>query len=129
MTRRVLLVGLAAERVDYSKWPQLDREKLEHAFEAVRASLDQAGFDAHWCLTDQGQTARTVLARDLERYRPEIVCIGAGVRQDPDLLELFEEMLALVHRLAPQAALCFNTLPFDTADAVRRAEARLVNPT
>jgi hypothetical protein len=33
---------------------------------------------------------------------------------------LFEKILNLVHRLAPDAGIAFNSTPADTAEAVRR---------
>ncbi len=46
--------------------------------------------------------------------------IGAGLREPRERLLLFEKMLNLVHSLAPQARICFNTTPADTAEAVQR---------
>jgi len=33
---------------------------------------------------------------------------------------LFERVLNAVHEFAPQARICFNTGPYDTAEAVQR---------
>src|SRR5262245_59468321 len=33
---------------------------------------------------------------------------------------LFEKLINVIHEHAPQAKICFNTLPSDTADAVKR---------
>jgi hypothetical protein len=38
-------------------------------------------------------------------------------------LLLFEKIINLIHRLAPQASICFNTTPADTAEAVQRRTA------
>jgi hypothetical protein len=48
------------------------------------------------------------------------VLIGAGLRQPPERLLLFERIVNLIHRLAPKASICFNTTPADTAEAVQR---------
>ena len=50
----------------------------------------------------------------------DAVLIGAGVRTAPDHFLLFEKLINAVHRHAPQAAICFNTNPTDTAAAVQR---------
>jgi hypothetical protein len=42
------------------------------------------------------------------------------VRAVPRNLLLFEKLLNVVHAHAPQAKLCFNTNPGDTAEAVQR---------
>ena len=117
---KVLLVGLRSSAVDYEKWPQLSPEKLEAAFEQVHAELQQHGYDARWCLTDAGETAEQQLTGDLRDYEPDIVLIGAGVRTDPDHLLLFERMINLVHRELPATRIAFNTLPYDSVEAVRR---------
>ena len=44
----------------------------------------------------------------------------AKLRPVPNEMLLFEKVLNLVHRLAPNAAICFNTTPADTAEAVQR---------
>lgn len=121
MSQSVLLIGLKSSAVDYKKWPQLSVEKLENAFAAVRSELTEAGFRAHWCLTDADATAaRQQVLDDLKRCSPEIVVIGAGVRTDPDHLLLFEQIINLILREAPRCRIAFNTLPFDTVDAVKR---------
>jgi len=55
-------------------------------------------------------------------YRPRGACrvIGAGLREPPERLLLFEKILNLVHAFAQGARICFNTTPADTAEAVRR---------
>jgi hypothetical protein len=46
--------------------------------------------------------------------------IGAGLRAPSQLL-LFEKLINLVHERAPRAAICFNTSPADTVEAVQRS--------
>ena len=50
----------------------------------------------------------------------DCVVVGAGLRKPRERLLLFEKVLNLIHRLAPNAAISFNTTPTDTAEAVRR---------
>jgi hypothetical protein len=63
---------------------------------------------------------RRIGVADLEEKKPDIVLIGAGVRTDRDHYLLFERLINLVHEHAPQARLAFNTLPFDSVEAVER---------
>ena len=42
------------------------------------------------------------------------------MREQPENLLLFEKILNLVHRLAPDAGIAFNSTPADTAEAVQR---------
>ena len=72
------------------------------------------------CLTDFGETAEAVVRRQLQQERYDCVMIGAGVRTNPNNFILFEKLINVVHEHAPQARLCFNTLPSDTAAAVQR---------
>ena len=46
--------------------------------------------------------------------------IGAGVRKDDDQFLLFEKLLNLIHELAPNARIAFNSSPNDTVEAVKR---------
>ena len=46
--------------------------------------------------------------------------IGAGVRNPPKSLLLFEVLINVVHKSAPSAAIAFNMRPQDTADAAAR---------
>ena len=120
MKKKVVLIGLRADCVDYEKWPQLTPEKLEEAFEEVIRELSAEGYEAHWCLTDQGETAGEVVVEALQKVGPDIVVVGAGVRTDPDLLLLFETVMNLILEHAPGARVAFNSLPYDTVAAVKR---------
>jgi hypothetical protein len=50
----------------------------------------------------------------------DCVVIGAGLREPPERLLLFERIINLVHTLAPQSRIAFNTTPADTAEAAQR---------
>lgn len=118
--KKVLLIGLAADEVDFQKWPQLTKSKLEVAFEEVVGDLTEAGFEALWCLTDRGETAAEQVRGALLAEKPDVVLVGAGVRTDPDHFLLFEAVINLIHEHAPDARIAFNRLPFDSVEAVRR---------
>jgi len=45
---------------------------------------------------------------------------GGGVRLPPRGLALFEAVINAVHKAAPGAAIAFNTVPQDSADAAAR---------
>jgi hypothetical protein len=46
--------------------------------------------------------------------------IGAGLRASQERLLLFEKIINLVHMLAPQSRIAFNSAPSDTAEAAQR---------
>ena len=120
MSKKVLLIGLKSDAVDFKKWPQLTKEKLEAAFLQVVSELKENGYDAKWCLTDSGETAIEQVHEALKTEQPDIVLVGAGVRTDPDHFLLFEAVINLVHEHAPKAKICFNTQPLDSVEAVER---------
>ncbi|MGF1484815.1 MAG: hypothetical protein ACFBZ8_10685 [Opitutales bacterium] len=117
---KVLMIGLRSDAVDFEKWPELTKEKLETAFAQILQAFTELGFVAQWCLTDRGETAEAQVREALAAQVPDVVLIGAGVRTDPDHFLLFEKVINLVHRDAPQARIAFNTLPFDSVEAVQR---------
>ena len=120
MSKKVLLIGLRSDCVNYEKWPQLSPEKLEAAFAEVIDELTSEGYEAAWCLTDQGETAGDVVTEALKKKAHDIVVVGAGVRKDPDQFMLFETVINLIHQYAPKAKIAFNQLPYDTVEAVKR---------
>lgn len=118
--KKILLIGLRSDCVDYSKWPQLTQDGLEAAFKQVLLELEQEGYRGVWCLTDRGETAARQIEDTLKSENPDIVLVGAGVRTDPGLFFLFEKAINLIHEHAPLARIAFNRLPYDSVEAVRR---------
>ena len=49
-----------------------------------------------------------------------VVVVGGGIRKPDDLVELFEDVIDLIRRHAPQAAIAFNTNPTTSLDAAQR---------
>jgi hypothetical protein len=78
------------------------------------ARFAEHGVGVQTCLfgLDGSDDVAAVVAAAL-RTRPwECVVIGGGVRnKDQDQLELFEQILNLVRRYAPDAAIAFNSTP------------------
>src|SRR5262245_64480621 len=50
----------------------------------------------------------------------DCVIVGGGIREPEEQLELFESIINLICRHAPQAAIAFNHIPHDLADAAAR---------
>lgn len=117
---RVLMIGLKSAAVDFEKWPQLSVEKLEAAFVQVRQEVDAAGYESRWSLIGTDPSATLDVAKDIDAFDPDIVLIGAGVRTDAGHLELFEQVLNTAHAHAPRAKFAFNSLPYDTLEALKR---------
>ena len=124
-SRSVLIVGLQPKLIDfslpdYAAFPGLDAAKVQSALDADEARLNSLGYDAQLCLTDFGETAESVVRDHLKRKKFDCVLIGAGVRTIGKNFILFEKLVNAVHEHAPQAKICFNTKPSDTAEAVQR---------
>jgi len=123
--KSVLVIGLQPTLIDfshpdYAAYPGMDAAKVLAGLKASEHSLTDLGYDAQVCLTDLGETAETVVRDRLERKRFDCILIGAGVRTIAGNFLLFEKLINVVHAHAPQAKLCFNTKPTDTAEAAQR---------
>lgn len=119
---RILLIGMHAQSLDYSKLPpELDEATMTERIEAGFAATLAAGFDAVSCLigTDPDEAAaaiREAFARDSFG----LVMVGAGIRALPDYTLLFERVVNVCNAESPGIAFCFNTSPETTLDALRR---------
>lgn len=118
--KRVLAIGIEPAHVDYGAFPQLTPELVRSYIEAQLLRLRDLGYEVTSCLVDLGETAEASVTATLKDERFDCIVIGAGLREPKQRLLLFEKILNLVHRLAPDAAICFNTNPGDTVDAVQR---------
>jgi hypothetical protein len=115
---RVLVIGLDPYRVP-GPW---DPRPVADAIAAGMERFAEHGVGVQACLfgLDGSDDIETVVGEAL-RARPwECVVVGGGVRTAEDQLELFEKVINLVRRLAPQAAIAFNSTPSDTFDAAAR---------
>lgn len=118
--KSVLIIGFEPTLLDYATIPDLDAAKVTAALKADEARLRSLGYEAELCLIDLGKTAETVVLDRLKQKQFNCILIGAGVRTIPKYFILFEKLINVVHEHAPQAKLCFNTKPSDTAEAVQR---------
>ena len=121
--KSVLVIGLDPTLIDFSQPgypPGMDATKVLAGLKASEDELTSLGYSIDVCMTDFGDTAQAVVQRRLEQKRFDCIMIGAGVRTNPSNFLLFEKLINVVHEHAPTAKLCFNTLPSDTAAAVKR---------
>jgi len=117
-THGVLVIGLDPYRVP-GPW---DPRPVSDAIEMGIARFAEHGVDVESCLfgLDGSDDVETVVGAAL-RARPwEVVVVGGGVRKPDEQLELFETVVNLVRRHAPDAAIAFNSTPADTFDAAAR---------
>jgi hypothetical protein len=118
--RTVLAIGIDPEFVDVKEIPGLTPQLVRNFIDTQLRNLSDSGYDVVNCLVDLGATAARVVESALRTRGFDCVMIGAGLRQPSRNLLLFEEILNLVHALAPGARICFNTTPADTTEAVKR---------
>jgi hypothetical protein len=115
LTPRVLVIGLDPYRVP-GPW---DPKPKADAIEVGVARFAEHGVGVEACLfgLDGSDDVEAVVAAAL-RARPwECVVVGGGVRNG---LELFEQVINLVRRYAPDAAIAFSSAPESTFDAAAR---------
>ena len=124
MTTRVLVLGQDVTTVDYTSPalpPGRSAAVVTAGLEAARASLVARGceVDMLQVLPDLAAAEAAVVAQ-LTGRSYAVVVIGAGVRNPPPMLPLFETLLNAVHRHAPGARIAFNTRPDDSDAAAIR---------
>jgi hypothetical protein len=118
--RTVLAIGITPEAADLPRSSGLTPELIRGYIEAQIDQLRAIGYDVDLCLIDPGPAAGATLIRALEQKSFDCIVIGAGLREPPAKLLLFEQIINVVHAHARNARICFNTSPADTADAVGR---------
>ena len=124
--KSVLAIGIDPALVDFTALPQFTPEMFRSFIDTQLERVRDMGYDVTSCLIDLGDTAEAVAAEALKSRNFDGVLIGAGLRQPPERLLLFEKIINLIHRLAPKASICFNTTPADTAEAVARWTANRI---
>ena len=120
---RILFVGQKPETVDFSD-PSLpsgfDAEKINTGIALGVAKIKDRGWQGDTCMITPGAAGSAMLEEALKADAYDCVVIGAGMRLPPKSLALFETVVNIVHKAAPNAAIAFNTRPEDTADAAAR---------
>ena len=121
--KRVLLVGFGPATVDFSDPalpPGMTAEKIHAGVKLSLADFARRGWHAQNCFIRPDEAAIPTTERFLAGDVYDCVVIGAGVRLPRNGLVLFEAVVNAVHRMAPQAAIAFNTRPEDSGEAAAR---------
>ena len=116
----VLAIGLDPSFADFEAMPQLTPKLIQAYIDLEIARVRERGFDVDLRLIAPGMAGEAEIETALRAKSFACVVIGAGLREVPEHLLLFEKIINLVHRFAPHARIAFNTTPADTAEAVRR---------
>lgn len=112
---RVLVIGLDPVRI-----PGWDPEPVVAAIARGQARFEELGIDADMCLVAPDEDVEAAVVAALTAHDYACVVVGGGIRKHEPLVLLFEQVVNLVRRHAPGAALAFNSTPDDTADAALR---------
>jgi hypothetical protein len=114
---RVLVIGLDPYRVPGPRNPRPAADAIRSAV----ARFAEHGVRVQTCLLglDGSDDLEAVAIAALLARPWECVVIGGGLR-DQDQLALFEQMINLVRRHAPRAAIAVSDTPADTFDAAAR---------
>jgi len=114
----VLVIGLDPYRVP-GPW---NPKPVADAIEIGMTALADRGFNAEACLVglDGSDDVEARVTVALQARPWDCVVVGGGIREPEEQLELFESIINLICRHAPQAAIAFNHTPHDLADAAAR---------
>ena len=120
---RILFVGQKPETVDFldpSLPPGFDSEKINAGIALGVSKIQQRGWEGDTCMITPDAAASAMLESALNGVAYDCVVIGGGLRLPPRSLLLFETVVNIIHKAAPNATIAFNTRPEDTADAAAR---------
>ena len=121
--KRVLFIGQQPETVDFSDPalpPGFDATKIHAGIAIGMQQMADRGWAADLCLVQPDVSATEVVKQHLAATTYDAVVIGGGIRIPPKSMLLFERLVNAVHQAAPAAAIAFNTMPQDTAEAAAR---------
>jgi hypothetical protein len=119
MATSVLALGLDPAFADFTAAAGFTPTFVRAFIDSELQRLRDLGYDVDCCLVELGETAEAQVAQRFKSRRFEGVMVGAGLGAPPQLL-LFEKLINLVHAQAPEAKICFNSTPADSAVAVQR---------
>jgi hypothetical protein len=124
---RILFVGQKPETVDFSDPalpPGFDADKINAGIVIAVEKIRECGWQGDTCIITPDAAGGAMLEAALNGAAYDCVVIGGGLRLPPKSLGLFEMVVNLVHKAAPNAAIAFNTRPEDTAEAAARQLGR-----
>ncbi|WP_405834269.1 hypothetical protein [Streptomyces sp. NBC_01176] len=100
--------------------PGVDGQALRAALDAELARFGEHGINAAMTLVTFDESTESALAASLTEHPWDVVVVGGGIRKAEQLLPLFEKIVNLIRRHAPQAAIAFNTSGGDSVEAAQR---------
>jgi hypothetical protein len=119
----ILFVGQKPETVDFSDPslpPGFNAEKITAGIALGVKKIEEHGWNGDTCMITPDAAGSAMLKKALTGADYDCVVIGGGMRLPPKGLALFETVVNIIHKSAPNATIAFNTRPEDTADAAAR---------
>jgi hypothetical protein len=123
---RILLLGLDPETVDFSDPalpPGMTAEKVHAGIAVALKQFTDRGWESDVGFILPDESAGLTVERQLRSTNYDCVVVGAGLRLPPRNLALFEVVINTIRKVAPGAAIAFNTRPDDSGDAAVRGLA------
>ena len=121
--KKILIIGMNPNTIDFTN-PELPKglsiDIIEKGSKATLESLISLGYDAELYLIDTGATNLGNLAKQLKENNYDGVVVGNGIRGIKTNFILFEQIINVVHSISIKSKIIFNTLPTDTAEAIKR---------
>ncbi|MFK4102019.1 hypothetical protein ACI2L1_18470 [Streptomyces sp. NPDC019531] len=111
----VLILG-----VDPHTVPGMDGDVIRAALDQELARFCDHAIDASMTLVALDESAASTMTAALSERVWDVIVIGGGIRKPEPLLPLFEQVVNLVRRHAPKAAIAFNTSGGDSVEAAKR---------
>jgi hypothetical protein len=105
---------------DPSLPPGFDADKINAGIAVAITKIQERGWQGDTCMITPDAAGSAMLETALKGAAYDCVVIGGGLRLPPKSLALFETVVNIIHKAAPNAAIAFNTRPEDTADAAAR---------
>lgn len=123
MGKSILIIGEDPDQIDFDApgAPEgMTAQKVRDGLSGSRDRLVAAGHDAHILYTTGADVIADEMAGALDERDYDILVFGAGLRTLPPMAAQFETAINTAHRLAPNAALAFNSNPADSDEAALR---------
>ncbi|WP_328535382.1 hypothetical protein [Streptomyces sp. NBC_00344] len=98
----------------------IDADAIRRTLDGELTRFGERGIEASMTLVALDESAEPAIVAALAERAWDVVVIGGGIRKPEPLLTLFELVVNLIRRHAPQAAICFNTSGGDSVESAER---------
>lgn len=116
-----LIVGLDPATAPGSYFPAVDTaEAVERGIQDIPHAAGELGLDLDMFLIGRTDDIDARFREKVASGHYAVVVIGGGIRLEPSLTHLLETLVNGVLSQSPHSAICFNTGPETTIEAIRR---------